>query len=134
MHYVPGWDCHGLPIELKVLQGMKSKERRGLAHITLREKVASFARKTVDRQSASFRRYGVVDDFDDPYLTLDPDYEAAQVGVLGEMYKHKRGQISRRRKPVHWSPSSCTALTKAGLDCPEGHVSKSVYLRGAGRQ
>ena len=65
MHYVLGWNCLGLPIELKVLQGMKSKERRGLTSITLREKAASFTRETVDRQSTSFLRYGVIGNFDD---------------------------------------------------------------------
>lgn len=126
VHYVPGWDCHGLPIELKVLQTMKSKERQGLTPVTLREKAAAFAREAVGRQSASFQRYGVIGDFDDPYLTLLPEYEAAQIGVFGEMYK--RGHIFRGRKPVHWSPSSRTALAEAELEYPEGHVSKSIYV------
>eukprot|EP00578_Thalassiosira_sp_NH16_P010339 CAMPEP_0181104772 /NCGR_PEP_ID=MMETSP1071-20121207/15612_1 /TAXON_ID=35127 /ORGANISM="Thalassiosira sp., Strain NH16" /LENGTH=1088 /DNA_ID=CAMNT_0023188005 /DNA_START=250 /DNA_END=3516 /DNA_ORIENTATION=+ len=126
VHYVPGWDCHGLPIELKVLQTMKSKERQALTPITLRERAAQFARETVERQSASFQRYGVIGDFDNPYLTLLPEYEAAQIRVFGEMYKS--GYIFRGRKPVHWSPSSRTALAEAELEYPEGHVSKSVYV------
>jgi len=126
VHYVPGWDCHGLPIELKVLQTMKSKERQGLTPITLREKAASFAKETVEKQSASFQRYGVIGDFDNPYMTLLPEYEAAQIRVFGEMYKE--GYIFRGRKPVHWSPSSRTALAEAELEYPEGHVSKSVYV------
>ena len=126
VHYVPGWDCHGLPIELKVLQTMKSDERQKLTPVTLREKAASFAREAVERQSASFQRYGVIGDFDNPYLTLLPEYEAAQVRVFGEMYKN--GYIYRGRKPVHWSPSSRTALAEAELEYPEGHVSKSIYV------
>jgi isoleucyl-tRNA synthetase len=126
VHYVPGWDCHGLPIELKVLQGMKPDERRALTPVTLRERAASFAREAVARQSASFQRYGVMGDFANPYLTLSPEYEAAQVRVFGEMYKN--GYIYRGRKPVHWSPSSRTALAEAELEYPEGHVSKSVYV------
>ena len=126
VHYVPGWDCHGLPIELKVLQTMKSKERQGLTPITLREKAASFAKETVEKQSASFQRYGVIGDFDNPYMTLLPEFEAAQIRVFGEMYKE--GYIFRGRKPVHWSPSSRTALAEAELEYPEGHVSKSVYV------
>mmetsp|Transcript_17607 Transcript_17607/g.38130 ORF Transcript_17607/g.38130 Transcript_17607/m.38130 type:complete len:1084 (-) Transcript_17607:47-3298(-) len=126
VHYVPGWDCHGLPIELKVLQTMKSKERQALTPITLREKAAEFAKETVEKQSASFQRYGVIGDFDNPYLTLLPEYEAAQIRVFGEMYK--RGYIFRGRKPVHWSPSSRTALAEAELEYPEGHVSKSIYV------
>lgn len=126
VHYVPGWDCHGLPIELKVLQTMKSKERQALTPVTLREKAAAFARETVEKQSASFQRYGVIGDFDNPYLTLLPEYEAAQIRVFGEMYK--KGHIFRGRKPVHWSPSSKTALAEAELEYPEGHVSKSIYV------
>ncbi|KAL7545516.1 hypothetical protein ACHAWF_008864 [Thalassiosira exigua] len=126
VHYVPGWDCHGLPIELKVLQAMKSKERQGLTPITLREKAAAFAKETVKKQSASFERYGVFGDFDNPYLTLLPEYEAAQIRVFGEMFK--KGYIFRGRKPVHWSPSSRTALAEAELEYPEGHVSKSIYV------
>ena len=126
VHYIPGWDCHGLPIELKVLQTMKSKERQGLTPVTLREKAASFAKKTVEEQSKSFQRYGVFGDFEKPYLTLQPKFEAAQIRVFGEMFK--KGFIFRGRKPVHWSPSSRTALAEAELEYPENHVSKSIYV------
>lgn len=126
VHYVPGWDCHGLPIELKVLQTMKSKERQALTPIKLRERAAEFAKETVEKQSVSFQRYGVYGDFENPYLTLQPEFEAAQVEVFGEMFK--QGYIFRGRKPVHWSPSSRTALAEAELEYPEGHISKSIYV------
>ena len=126
VHYVPGWDCHGLPIELKVLQNMKTKEREALTPITLREKAATFAKEAVKRQSVGFQRFGVYGDFDNPYLTLQPEFEAAQIRVFGEMFK--KGYIFRGRKPVHWSPSSRTALAEAELEYPEGHVSKSIYV------
>ena len=126
VHYVPGWDCHGLPIELKVLQTISSKERQSLTPIELRQKAASFAKETVEQQSASFQRYGVFGDFDHPYMTLQPEFEAAQIEVFGEMFK--KGHIFRGRKPVHWSPSSRTALAEAELEYPEGHVSKSIYV------
>lgn len=126
VHYIPGWDCHGLPIELKVLQKMKMKERQGLTPIDLRAKAAEFAKETVEKQSASFQRYGVFGDFENPYLTLQPSFEAAQIEVFGEMFK--QGHIFRGRKPVHWSPSSRTALAEAELEYPEGHVSKSIYV------
>jgi isoleucyl-tRNA synthetase len=126
VHYIPGWDCHGLPIELKVLQNMKSKERAALTPITLREKAAAFAKETVEKQSASFQRYGIFGDFEKPYLTLQPEFEAAQIRVFGEMFK--KGFIFRGRKPVHWSPSSRTALAEAELEYPEGHISKSIYV------
>mmetsp|Transcript_5561 Transcript_5561/g.8802 ORF Transcript_5561/g.8802 Transcript_5561/m.8802 type:complete len:821 (+) Transcript_5561:168-2630(+) len=125
--YVPGWDCHGLPIELKVLQGIKSKtERAGLTPVTLREKAAAFAQDTVEAQSTSFQRYGVYGDFANPYLTLQKDFEAAQIDVFGKMFQ--QGYIFRGRKPVHWSPSSRTALAEAELEYPEGHISKSIYV------
>lgn len=126
VHYIPGWDCHGLPIELKVLQAMKSKERQALTPITLREKAAAFAKETVEKQSEAFQRFGIYGDFEHPYLTLQPEFEAAQIRVFGEMFQ--KGYIFRGRKPVHWSPSSRTALAEAELEYPEGHVSKSIYV------
>ncbi|KAA8548941.1 hypothetical protein F0562_000625 [Nyssa sinensis] len=125
VHYVPGWDCHGLPIELKVLQSLDQNARKELTPLKLRAKAAKFAKATVKTQMASFKRYGVWADWDHPYLTLDPEYEAAQIEVFGQMAF--QGYIYRGRKPVHWSPSSRTALAEAELEYPEGHVSKSVY-------
>jgi isoleucyl-tRNA synthetase len=126
VHYVPGWDCHGLPIELKVLQTMKTKEREALTPVTLREKAGAFAKEAVAKQSVGFQRFGVLGDFDKPYLTLQPEFEAAQIRVFGEMFR--KGYIFRGRKPVHWSPSSQTALAEAELEYPEGHISKSIYV------
>lgn len=126
VHYVPGWDCHGLPIELKVLQAMKTKEREALTPVTLRQKAAAFAQETVVKQSVGFQRLGVFGDFEKPYLTLQPTFESAQIRVFGEMFK--KGYIFRGRKPVHWSPSSQTALAEAELEYPEGHISKSIYV------
>ncbi|KAF2289179.1 hypothetical protein GH714_029242 [Hevea brasiliensis] len=125
VHYVPGWDCHGLPIELKVLQSLDQDARKDLTPLKLRAKAAKFAKATVKTQMASFKRYGVWADWDDPYLTLDPEYEAAQIEVFGQMAL--QGYIYRGRKPVHWSPSSRTALAEAELEYPEGHVSRSIY-------
>jgi isoleucyl-tRNA synthetase len=125
VRYVPGWDCHGLPIELKVLQTLKPEERKQLTPLTLRQKAKEFALATVDQQRRSFKRYGVWGDWDHPYLTLTPDYEAAQIGVFGEMVL--KGYIYRGLKPVHWSPSSKTALAEAELEYPEGHTSRSLY-------
>lgn len=124
--FVPGWDCHGLPIELKVLQSLSSTERRESTPLGLRRRAASFARETVDAQRQAFQRFGVWADWDEPYLTLTPAYEAAQVGVFGDMFL--AGHIYRGRKPVHWSPSSRTALAEAELEYPEGHVSRSCYV------
>ncbi|MGD1896611.1 MAG: isoleucine--tRNA ligase [Phormidesmis sp.] len=126
VRYVPGWDCHGLPIELKVLQKMKSSERRELTPIKLRQRAKGFALETVEKQSAGFQRYGVWGDWDHPYLTLLPEYEAAQLGVFGKMVEN--GHIYRGLRSVHWSPSSQTALAEAELEYPEDHVSPSLYL------
>ncbi|WJI27875.1 isoleucine--tRNA ligase [Thermosynechococcus sp. B3] len=125
VHYRPGWDCHGLPIELKVLQNLKPEQRAQLTPLTLRQQAKEFALKTVAEQKQSFQRYGVWGDWAHPYLTLTPDYEAAQIGVFGEMVL--RGYIYRGLKPVHWSPSSKTALAEAELEYPEGHTSRSLY-------
>ncbi len=123
--YVPGWDCHGLPIELKVLQNLKAEQRQGLTPLKLRWKARDFALKTVEKQCQSFQRYGVWGNWENPYLTLKPEYEAAQVDVFGQMVLN--GYIYRGFKPVHWSPSSQTALAEAELEYPEGHTSPSLY-------
>jgi isoleucyl-tRNA synthetase len=125
VRYVPGWDCHGLPIELKVIQDMKPEERQNLTPLELRQQAAAFALKTVEEQKAGFMRMGVWGEWDKPYLTLQPEYEAAQIGVFGQMVL--KGYIYRGLKPVHWSPSSKTALAEAELEYPEGHVSRSMY-------
>ena len=125
VRYVPGWDCHGLPIELKVIQDMKPEERLSLTPLELRQKAAAFAQKTVEEQKLGFQRMGVWAEWNKPYLTLQPEYEAAQVGVFGQMVL--KGYIYRGLKPVHWSPSSKTALAEAELEYPEGHVSRSIF-------
>ncbi|CAJ2662157.1 unnamed protein product [Trifolium pratense] len=125
VHFVPGWDCHGLPIELKVLQSLDKEARNNLTPLKLRAKAAKFAKDTVKNQMSSFKRFGVWADWNNPYLTLDPEYEAAQIEVFGQMAL--KGYIYRGRKPVHWSPSSRIALAEAELEYPEGHVSKSIY-------
>ncbi|MCC5607516.1 isoleucine--tRNA ligase [Nostoc sp. CHAB 5834] len=125
IRYVPGWDCHGLPIELKVLQNMKPAERQTLTPLQLRQKAKQFALEAVADQSKSCKRFGIWGDFEHPYLTLQPEYEAAQIGVFGQMFL--KGYIYRGLKPVHWSPSSKTALAEAELEYPEGHVSRSIY-------
>jgi isoleucyl-tRNA synthetase len=125
VRFVPGWDCHGLPIELKVLQGMKPEERKALLPIGLRQKAAAFAQEAVEAQRTSFQTYGVWADWEHPYLTLAPAYEAAQIGVFGQMFL--KGYIYRGLKPVYWSPSSRTALAEAELEYPEGHTSPSMF-------
>lgn len=126
VRYVPGWDCHGLPIELKVLQSLKSSERAELTPIKLRHKARDFALKAQQEQAEGFKRYGIWGDWENPYLTLNPEYEAAQIEVFGKMALN--GYIYRGLKPVHWSPSSQTALAEAELEYPEDHTSRSIYV------
>ena len=133
VRYVPGWDCHGLPIELKVLQQINDKNKKikkktgeqppPLTPLQLRERAAQFAQETVENQRESFKRYGVWADWDAPYLTLQPAYEAAQLRVFASMFK--RGSIYRGLKPVWYSPSSRTALAEAELEYPDGMCSVS---------
>jgi len=124
--FVPGWDCHGLPIELKVLQSLSSEERRSLTPIELRRRAHAYALEQVAIQKEGFRRWGIWGDWDAPYLTLNRSYEAAQIQVFGRMVL--AGHIYRGLKPVHWSPSSRTALAEAELEYPDGHTSPSVYV------
>ena len=126
VHFVPGWDCHGLPIELKVLQTLDTKQRKELTPLKLRTKAASFAKKQVQAQMVGFKRWGVWGDWEQPYLTLSKEYEASQIRVFGQMAL--KGYIYRGLKPVHWSPSSRTALAEAELEYPDGHQSSSAYV------
>ncbi|MEB3168998.1 MAG: isoleucine--tRNA ligase [Synechococcaceae cyanobacterium] len=124
--FVPGWDCHGLPIELKVLQSLNTEERQGLTPLALRRRARDYALEQVALQKQGFQRWGIWGDWERPYLTLNKSYEAAQIGVFGQMVL--KGHIYRGLKPVHWSPSSRTALAEAELEYPDGHTSPSVYV------
>ena len=126
VHFVPGWDCHGLPIELKVLQNLNSKERKNLNSLNLRKKATEYAHIQINNQLEGFKRWGIWGDWDNPYLTLKKSYESAQIGVFGKMFLN--GYIYRGLKPVHWSPSSRTALAEAELEYPEEHYSQSIYV------
>ncbi len=126
VHFIPGWDCHGLPIELKVLQNLSSNERKNLNTLDLRKKATDYAFIQINNQMEGFKRWGIWGDWNNPYLTLHKKYESAQIGVFGKMFLN--GYIYRGLKPVHWSPSSRTALAEAELEYPEEHYSKSIYV------
>ncbi|MDX2254930.1 MAG: isoleucine--tRNA ligase [Pseudanabaenaceae cyanobacterium bins.39] len=126
VRYVLGWDCHGLPIELKVLQNIKAEERATLTPLQLRQKAKEFALQTINEQATGFKRWGVWGDYENAYYTLKPEYESAQIGVFGKMAL--KGYIYRGLKPVYWSPSSHTALAEAELEYPENHISRSIYV------
>uniref|UniRef100_A0A8C0IA49 isoleucine--tRNA ligase n=1 Tax=Bubo bubo TaxID=30461 RepID=A0A8C0IA49_BUBBB len=125
VHYVPGWDCHGLPIELKALSEVKGAEN--LSPMEIRQRAREFAEKAIEKQKSAFIRWGVMADWANCYRTFDPKYEANQLRVFYKMYD--KGFIYQDYKPVFWSPSAKTALAEAELEYNEQHVSRSVYMK-----
>lgn len=128
MKYVPGWDCHGLPIEIKALeqQREKNKDGKSLDAIGVRRAARSLATKTVKEQMKGFREWGVMGDWENAWKTMDKSFEIKQLKVFQEMVK--KGLIFRRYKPVYWSPSSRTALAEAELEYKEDHKSTAAYV------
>uniref|UniRef100_H3CIN2 Isoleucine--tRNA ligase, mitochondrial n=1 Tax=Tetraodon nigroviridis TaxID=99883 RepID=H3CIN2_TETNG len=122
VHYIPGWDCHGLPIELKALGELTPSS---LTPLQIRQKARAFAEEAITRQKAAFQRWGVMADWDHCYYTHHGVYEAAQLKVFQEM--HGKGFIYQDHKPVFWSPSSRTALAEAELEYNPDHVSRAIY-------
>ncbi|MED1202148.1 isoleucine--tRNA ligase [Heyndrickxia acidicola] len=121
--YVPGWDTHGLPIEQALTnKGVKRKE---MTVAEFRKLCAEYAYEQVDNQRASFKRLGVRGDWENPYLTLKPEYEAQQIKVFGEMAS--KGYIYKGLKPVYWSPSSESALAEAEIEYQDKR-SASIYV------
>ncbi|KAH6633981.1 tRNA synthetases class I-domain-containing protein [Chaetomium sp. MPI-SDFR-AT-0129] len=122
--YIPGWDCHGLPIELKAVDTAAGKH---MSPGAIRSAARELASKTVLSQMASFRSYAVMADWDARWTTMDMAYEIRQLRLFQKMAR--RGLVYRRYKPVYWSPSSGTALAEAELEYNENHVSKAAYVR-----
>ncbi|XP_069401477.1 isoleucine--tRNA ligase, mitochondrial [Ovis canadensis] len=126
IHFVPGWDCHGLPIEMKVLSELGGKAQN-LSAMEIREKARSFAKAAIEKQKLAFIRWGIMADWNNCYYTFDGRYEARQLRIFYQMYD--KGLIYRSYKPVFWSPSSRTALAEAELEYNPEHVSRSVYVK-----
>lgn len=121
--YVPGWDTHGLPIEQALTnKGVKRKE---MTIAEFRQLCAEYAYEQIDNQRTAFKRLGVRGDWENPYLTLKPEYEAQQIKVFGEMAK--KGYIYKGLKPVYWSPSSESALAEAEIEYQDKR-SASIYV------
>lgn len=123
--FVPGWDCHGQPIEHEVEKLVGSK-KANLSHLALRQKCKDYALKFVKRQAEQFKRLGVRGDWENPYLTLDHSYEATNIKIFGELYR--RGLVYRGRKPIHWCPACETALAEAEIDYRD-KKSSSIYVK-----
>ena len=125
--YVPGWDTHGLPIELKAMKEI-GVENGAIPPAELRKHCAAYAMTHVQNQMAQFKRLGSLGDYDNPYLTLRPEYEARQVKVFGKMAKD--GYMYKGLKPVYWCPDCNTALAEAEIEY-ENDPCKSIYVKFA---
>ncbi len=123
--YVPGYDGHGLPIENAVVKNIKGG-RHAISEVELRAKCREFAHKNLKGQESEFKRLGVLGNWENPYLTINPEYEAEQVRVFGEMYK--KGYIEKGLKPVYWCAACETALAEAEVEYAD-HTSTSIYVR-----
>lgn len=123
--YIPGWDTHGLPIELKVTEKLGSKAKE-MSPAEIRELCAEYAKKWVGIQREGFVRLGVLGDWENPYLTLKPEYEAKQLEVFGELYEN--GYIFKGLKPIYWSPVTETALAEAEIEY-KNVSSPSIYVK-----
>lgn len=129
--YVPGWDCHGLPTELKAIerqQGFKSDaSRQDLDAVSIRQAARNLATNAVEEQKKAFRGWGIMADWDNAWKTMDKGFELKQLNVFKGLVK--KGLIYRRFKPVYWSPSSRTALAEAELEYREDHLSTAAYIK-----
>lgn len=123
--YVPGYDGHGLPIENAVVKNIKGG-REAITPVELREKCREFAKKNLKGQENEFKRLGVLGNWENPYLTIAPEFEAEQIRVFGEMYK--KGYVEKGLKPVYWCASCETALAEAEVEYAD-HTSTSIYVR-----
>ena len=123
--YVPGWDTHGLPIEHQVIKSKKIK-REEVTDLEFRRMCRDYALEYLDLQREQFKRLGVLGDWENPYITLDPAYEAVQVGVFGRMAES--GFIYKGLKPVYWCPECTTALAEAEIEYAERR-SPSIYVK-----
>src|SRR6188768_3983867 len=124
--YIPGWDCHGLPIEFKVTQEMRKAGDTRNDPASIRTACDAYARKFIDLQRAQFKRLGVLGDWDNPYLTLNKEYEADELRLFADIVE--KGFVYRGKKPVYWSIPCRTALAEAEVEYND-HVSQSTYVK-----
>ncbi|MBI5453975.1 MAG: isoleucine--tRNA ligase [Deltaproteobacteria bacterium] len=125
--YVPGWDCHGLPIELQVEKELGGK-KQGLSKAEIRKRCRAYASKFIDVQRADFKRLGVFGEWENPYLTMNFSYQASIMRELGRFVE--RGLVYKGKKPVHWCSSCATALAEAEVEYAD-KTSPSIFVRFA---
>ena len=123
--YTPGWDNHGMPIESAIIKKNKL-DRKNMSITEFRNACQTFAAGFVDSQREQFKRLGVIGDWDNPYLTMDPNFEAAEVRVFGDMYAN--GLIYKGLKPVYWCPTDETALAEAEIEYADAPCT-AVYVK-----
>jgi isoleucyl-tRNA synthetase len=123
--FTPGWDCHGLPIELNVTKKLGPK-RKDMSDAEIRKLCREEARSWVDKQRVQFQRLGILADWDKPYLTMDPAYEADEIRVLAKIFEN--GIFYRGEKPVYWDPALQTALAAAEVEYKD-HKSLSIFVK-----
>ena len=124
--YIPGWDCHGLPIEFKVSQEMRKAGNTTADPAAIRTACDAFARRFIEIQKTQFQRLGVLGDWDNPYLTLNREYEADELRLFADVVE--KGFVYRGKKPVYWSIPCRTALAEAEVEYQD-HVSPSVFVK-----
>ncbi|HXU77264.1 MAG TPA: isoleucine--tRNA ligase, partial [Methylomirabilota bacterium] len=124
--YVPGWDCHGLPIEFKVTQDLRKAGGDTSDTAAVRRACDAYARKYIDIQRTQFKRLGVLGDWDNPYLTLNKEYEADELRLFADIVE--KGFVYRGKKPVYWCIPCRTALADAEVEYHD-HVSPSIYVK-----
>ena len=124
--YVPGWDCHGQPIEHMVEQTLGKEKMAQIDQVTLRRLCRQWAEKYVDIQRKGFKRLGVNAAWDTPYLTFQHNYESGNVEIFKKMYLD--GSVYRGRKPIHWCKNCHTALAEAEIEY-SNETSSSLYVR-----
>jgi len=122
--FIPGWDCHGLPIEHKVAKELGPKART-MPKPEIRKLCLEFAKKYIDIQRQQFKSLGVLGDWDRPYLTIDPQYELGIIEVFELLWK--KGHVAKRRRPIHWCINDRTALAEAELEY-KSEKSPSIYI------
>ncbi|XP_042858858.1 isoleucine--tRNA ligase, mitochondrial-like [Penaeus japonicus] len=130
VHYVPGWDCHGLPIELKALDRDKKRKKKEVPTPTtplgIRKMAKKFAEEALDIQRETFKRWGVMANWSNIYRTFDPSYISKELLLFADLYE--KGYVYQAYKPVYFSPSSGTALAEAELEYNNEHCSPSIYV------
>ncbi len=124
--YIPGWDCHGLPIEFKVSQDMRKAGDTTADAVTIRKACEAYAHKYIDLQRTQFKRLGVLGNWENPYLTLNKEYEADELRMFADIVA--KGFVYRGKKPVYWSIPCRTALAEAEVEYKD-HVSQSCFVK-----